>query len=296
MQTSETRPSPRETLTKTREIFPHVRVRLRLRAEYMDRGRSCSTISSRRLLGFAKRGTASKGRVGRTVPPNRVVVFLVAENCLLRETLSRVLRKKEDLEVAGAVPFSPSTVEAVVAVHPEIVLFDSARIAFSGAHAIARMREAGLDAKIVMTGMEADEATFLRAVGEGVVGYVLEDAPAAENIRAIRAVAAGEAVCPPQFSAVLFQCAARDLSYSYNPVQKTRFKLSRREQQFVGLIRLGLSNKEIANSLNLSEQTVKNHIHRILGKVGAHDRLEIVARCQMDGLALTAETVPETAS
>lgn len=219
------------------------------------------------------------------MPPNRVVVFLVAENCLLRETLSRVLRKKEDLEVAAAVPFSPSTVEAIAAVHPDVVLFDSARIAFSGAHAIARMREAGLDAKIVMTGMEAGEATFLRAVGEGVVGYVLEDAPAAENIRAIRAVAAGEAVCPPQYSALLFQCAARDISYSYGPAYTTRFNLSRREQQLVGLIRLGSSNKEIASSLNLSEQTVKNHIHRILRKVGVHDRMEIVSQCDMNSPA-----------
>ncbi len=226
--------------------------------------------------------------------PKRVVVFLVAENCLLRETLTRVLRKKEDFVVAGALPFSPTMFEAISAAHPDVVLFDSSKIALSGAHAIARMREAGLNAKIVMTGMEADEATFLRAVGEGVVGYVLEDAPASENVRAIRAVAAGEAVCPPQYSTLLFQCAARDISYSYGPAHTTRFNLSRREQQLVGLIRLGFTNKEIGNSLNLSEQTVKNHIHRILRKVGANDRLEIVARCQTDGQAITAETVHAT--
>jgi DNA-binding NarL/FixJ family response regulator len=230
------------------------------------------------------------------VSPKPVVVFLVAENCLLRETLARVLRKKEDLVVAGAVPYSSSTIEAISAVHPDVVMFDSARIALSGPCAIARMREAGLTAKIIMTGMEADEATFLRAVGEGVIGFLLEDAPAAENVRAIRAVAAGEAVCPPQFSAVLFQCAARDLSYSCSPVQKTRFKLSRREQQLVGMIRLGLSNKEIASSLNLSEQTIKNHIHRILRKLGANDRMDILARCQTEGLAVVAETVHKIAS
>jgi DNA-binding NarL/FixJ family response regulator len=230
------------------------------------------------------------------VPANRVVVFLVAENCLLRETLVRVLRKKEDLVVAGAISFSPSTLEAISAARPDVVLFDSARIALSGPRAIARVREVGQNAKIVMIGMEEDEATFLRAVGEGVVGYVLEDAPAAENVRAIRAVAAGEAVCPPQFSAVLFQCAARDLSYSCSPVQKTRFKLSRREQQLVGMIRLGLSNKEIASSLNLSEQTIKNHIHRILRKLGANDRMDILARCQTEGLAVAVEPDHKIAS
>ena len=67
-----------------------------------------------------------------------------------------------------------------------------------------------------------------------------------------------------------------------------KFGLSRREQQLVGLIRLGLSNKEIGSRLNLSEQTVKNHVHRILRKVGANDRLEIVERCQPENSVLFA--------
>ncbi len=211
---------------------------------------------------------------------DHVVVFLVAENCLLRETLVRVLRKKEDLVVAGAMPFSSSALDEIATARPDVVLFDSAKIALSGPRAIARMRESGQQAKVVMIGMEEDEATFLRAVAEGVVGYVLEDAPAAENVRVIRAVAAGEAVCPSRYSARLFECAARDIAFSYSPVDQVRFGLSRREQQLVGLIRLGLSNKEIGNRLGLSEQTIKNYIHRTLRKVGAKDRLEIVARCQ----------------
>jgi DNA-binding NarL/FixJ family response regulator len=142
------------------------------------------------------------------------------------------------------------------------------------------MRQAGVNRKAVMVGMEEDEATFFQAVAEGVVGYVLKDASAAEIVRVIRAVAAGEAVCPPRFSLSLFQCAARDVCFTFEPSQKAQFGLSRREQQLVGLIRLGLSNKEIGNRLNLSEQTVKNHIHRILRKVGANHRLEIVERCQ----------------
>src|SRR5208283_472567 len=131
-----------------------------------------------------------------------------------------------------------------------------------------------------------DEATFFQAVGEGVVGYVLKDAPAVEIVRVIRAVAAGEAICPPRFSLSLFQCAAREVSLSFKPPPTTKFGLTRREQQLVGLIRLSLSNKEIGNRLNLSEQTVKNHIHRILRKVGANDRLGIVELCQSEGVEL----------
>lgn len=226
----------------------------------------------------------------------RIVVFLVAENCLLRESLVRVLRKRDDMVVAGAIAYSPSAVDEVSAARPDVVLFDSAKIALSGHGAIARLREAGQHAKIALIGMEEDEGTFLRAVTEGVLGYVLEDAPAAEHIRAIRAVASGEAVCPPRYSSLLFQCAARDLSFCCNPSHRSRFGLSRREQQLLGLIRLGLSNKEIATFLNLSEQTVKNHIHHMLRKAGASDRLDMVKRCQLESPTLAGPEPAETVS
>ena len=87
---------------------------------------------------------------------------------------------------------------------------------------------------------------------------------------------------PPRFSALLFQCAARDLGFSYNPSHRVKFGLSRREQQVIGIIRLGLSNKEIGSRLNLSEQTVKNYVHRILRKVGASDRMDILDICRSE--------------
>jgi len=213
---------------------------------------------------------------------DRITVFLMAENCLLREALVRVLRKKEDFVVTGAIPFSCSALEKIATANPEVVVFDSTSIALSGPRMVSHLRRAVEHSKPVMVGMEEDEATFLQAVSEGVLGYVLKNASAAEIVRVIRAVASGEAVCPPQFSLALFQCAARDVAFSLNPSEKNKFGLSRREWQLIGLIRLALSNKEIANRLSLSEQTVKNHIHRVLKKVGASDRLEIVERCRSE--------------
>ncbi len=218
----------------------------------------------------------------------RIVTFLLAENCLLREALVRVLKKRDDITVAGAIPFSSSALEKIAAADPHVILLDSPNIALAGPRLVRRLRQTRDTPRVVMVGMEEDEATFLRAVGEGVVGYVLKDAQAVEIVRVIRAVAAGEAVCPPRFSLSLFQCAARDVSFTFRPTQDTKFGLTRREQQLVGLIRLGISNKEIGSRLNLSEQTVKNHIHRILRKVGANDRLEIVERCQSEIAAQVA--------
>jgi DNA-binding NarL/FixJ family response regulator len=216
------------------------------------------------------------------VPAHRIAVCLLAENCLLREALVRVLRRREDVTISAAMSFSPGAFDAILNAKPHVVLFDSSAIALSGPRLVSRLLQSEHAPKAVMVGMDEDEATFLRAVGEGVMGYILRDASATEIVRVIRAVATGEAVCPPRFSALLFQCAARDLGFSYNPSHRAKFGLSRREQQVIGIIRLGLSNKEIGARLNLSEQTVKNYVHRILRKVGAADRMNILDICRSE--------------
>jgi two-component system, NarL family, response regulator DevR len=246
--------------------------------------RTVIRLSFSRLAG----GRELAGRRKDCQVSQRIQVFLLAENCLLREALVRVLRKKDDVAVVGAIAFSPFALETIAAANPDIVLFDSASIALGQPCLVSHMRQSMVLRKAVMISMEEDEATFLWAVREGAVGYVLKDASAAEIVRVIRAVAAGEAVCPPRFSAALFQSAARDLAFSYQPARKVKFGLSRREQQLIGLIRAGFSNKEMGARLNLSEQTIKNHVHRILRKVGATDRLEIVERCHSDRPMLEA--------
>jgi len=213
---------------------------------------------------------------------SQATVFLLAENRLLREALVRVLSKKEDLCVIGSAPYSPPVLDQVATASPHIVVLDSIGPVLSGPRLIRRLQQIAPAAKMVMVGMDSDESTFLRAIREGAVGYVLKDASALEVAAAIHAVASGEAVCPPSLSLALFQSVAGQSSLANSRV-RTTFGLSRREQQLVGLIGDGLTNKEIAAQLNLSEQTVKNHVHRMLRKVGAPDRLAIVERCQTEG-------------
>jgi DNA-binding NarL/FixJ family response regulator len=91
-------------------------------------------------------------------------------------------------------------------------------------------------------------------------------------------------MCPAALSLALFQWVARHKPVIPSLHLKSSLGLSRREQQLVGLIQQGLTNKEMANRLNLSEQTVKNHMHRMLRKLGAPDRLSIVEVCRNEGL------------
>ena len=207
-----------------------------------------------------------------------VEVFLLAENRLLREALIRILTKKSDLRVVGAAAYSQATLEQLKAVRPSIVLLDSIGPVFSSARFVANLQAAIPGVRVAMIDMEPDQQTFLRAVREGVVGYVLKDASATEVAATIRAVSAGEAVCPPSLSMSLFNVVK---SHSL-PAATSRI-LSRREEELLALLRERLTNKEIAARLNLSEQTVKNHVHRILRKVKAPDRLAVVDRYEWEG-------------
>jgi DNA-binding NarL/FixJ family response regulator len=221
---------------------------------------------------------------GLSVPV--AAVFLLAENRLLREALLRILSKKDDIRVVGAGSYGPETFEQIVSARANVVVLDSVSPVLAEHGVVRELHRLNPGIKVVMVGMEAEEAVFLRVVQAGAVGYILKDASALEVARTIRAVAIGEAVCPAALSVVLFQWVARHKSATPSWHLKTSLGLSRREQELVGLIQQGLTNKEIASRLNLSEQTVKNHVHRMLRKVGAQDRLSIGEVCRNEGLSI----------
>jgi DNA-binding NarL/FixJ family response regulator len=211
---------------------------------------------------------------------------LLAENRLLREALLRILSKKDDIRVVGAGSYSPAMFEQIVTTQANVVVLDSIAPILAEHGLVRELHQVNPAIRVVMVGMEADEAVFLRVVQAGAIGYVLKDASAMELARTIRAVAAGEAVCPAALSTGLFRWVALHKSSIPSLHLKNRLGLSRREQELVGLIRQGLTNKEMASRLNLSEQTVKNHVHRMLRKVGAPDRLSIVEACRNEGISV----------
>ncbi len=129
-----------------------------------------------------------------------------------------------------------------------------------------------------LTYVESDEAIFLRAVRAGAVGYLLKDASATDVISTIRAVTVGQAVCPPCLSLAMFRFVSQQLSPASLATVDPDGGLSRRQQQMVELLRERLTNKEIAARLGLSEQTVKNHVHHVLRKLGVQNRMGVATK------------------
>jgi len=218
----------------------------------------------------------------------KISVFLLAENRLLREALAKILNKKTDITVVGSAPLSSGVVLKITAASPQVLLFDPPHNTRGECSIIPPLRKALPTLKVVMIGMDPDKELFLRAVRDGIAGYVLKDATAPEVADAVRSVAENQAVCPAALCQALFEYVARQSPAYPNLLVKHHMGLTRREQQLVEMIGRGLTNKEIAVTLGLSEQTIKNHIHRMLRKLGASDRLAAAEMCRTDNSLLPA--------
>jgi DNA-binding NarL/FixJ family response regulator len=210
-------------------------------------------------------------------------IFLVAGNRLLRETLAKLLMKRGDFRLSGVSPYVPGIARSIGDSGTDVLILDSVTARLSDCVFVPEILGQFPDIKVVLIDMDDDPEIFLDCVRAGAVGYFLEDASAAEVVSGVLAVANGRAICPPQLSLTLFRAFSKQWAALPNARIKLELGLTRRQQQLIPLIAQGLTNKEIAGQLNLSEGTIKNHIHEILRRVGANDRLEVVDMTRLWG-------------
>jgi len=209
-------------------------------------------------------------------------VFLLIENRLVRETLVRLFRKRADLCVVG----QGGSAEALEALESEcdILVLDDLQMQETLSTRLRNKQEAKASFGVVLIGMEEDEEKFLRAVRSGASSFLLNDASANDVVLAVRATARGEAVCPPRLCLSLFRAMARVAHEApFHVPSRSLPGLTIRQQQLIALVAKGLTNKEIALHLGLSEFTVKNHMHRIMKQVEAETRYEAVQVARASG-------------
>jgi DNA-binding NarL/FixJ family response regulator len=217
---------------------------------------------------------------GQSQAPIRV--FLVMKNRLLLEGLTHQLRRRGNFEVCGYGGAKETTVEQIARCGCDVVVMD-----FLDPHWTTLGQrsdgEPGSRIQTVVVGMELEQGTFLEAVRSGVTGYLTKDASAAEVAIAVRAVARGNAICPPEMCSVLFALVARSPRGINVEKCGSRGGLTLRQQSLMRLVAKGLTNKEIALQLHVSEFTVKNHMYRIKKQLDAGSRTEAVDVAQQCG-------------
>jgi DNA-binding NarL/FixJ family response regulator len=221
------------------------------------------------------------------VPSSSIRTFLLIENRLLREALVRLFCKRSDLLVVGQSGHAEATARGVLDSQCDVLVTDSLQTKWLPANITLENGDHAIF-KAVVIAMESDEEQFLAAVRSGVTGYLLQDASASDVLAAVRAVFRGEAVCPPQLCSKLFRFVSQMVRELPVKNEISRPDLTLRQQELVALVAKGLTNKEIASRLNLSEFTVRNHIHRILKQVDAGNRSEAVEAIRAYGYTISA--------
>jgi DNA-binding NarL/FixJ family response regulator len=216
-------------------------------------------------------------------PSLRINVFLLVGNHLLCKSLIRIIQQKPDIFVKGQSAELSDIALRIARSESDVILLDSVGVNALNRQSGTRMRDLNPNARVLMIGMDADESAFLKAVRTGVSGYLLHEASPADLIAAIRAVARREAVCPSQLCKALFDALAGVREFTPS-VRKMGLRLTPRQQDLLSMVARGLTNKEIASLLNLAEQTVKNHLHRMFRKVGANDRSELIETIRAEDL------------
>jgi DNA-binding NarL/FixJ family response regulator len=220
---------------------------------------------------------------------SRTSILLVDDQELLRMGFRMVLEAQPDLEVAGEAGDGREAIELVASLEPDVVLMDVRMPGIDGVEATRRIVEAGATSRvIILTTFDLDEYAYA-ALRAGASGFLLKDAPPADLLSAIRAVASGDAVVAPSTTRRLLAEVAHQLPDPDRAVAPPELDaLTPREREVLIAVARGLSNGEIAEELVLSEATVKTHVGRILAKLALRDRVQIVVFAYERGLVSPA--------
>lgn len=203
-------------------------------------------------------------------------VLICDDHALFRRGLTMVLDAEPDVEVIGEASDGAEAVRLAETTAPDVVLMDVRMPSGSGIEATQKIRQAVPAAKVLMLTVSDEESDLFEAVKAGASGYLLKEISIDEVADAVRSVASGESLVTPSMATKLLNEFS---SLAHNVEQKQRVPpphLTPRELQVLRLVSEGMSNREIADVLEISENTVKNHVRNILEKLHLHSRMEAV--------------------
>jgi DNA-binding NarL/FixJ family response regulator len=202
-------------------------------------------------------------------------IVIADDHAIVRESLTLLLGTQKDFQVEGAASNGQQALDMVQRFHPEVLVLDLFMPDFDGFEVLRTLDRAGSRvATVVLTGSESD-TDYAQAVRLGARGLVMKgDGPQA-LFDAIRVVASGELAFSDDLARQVVTSLAMDMRGPQAVPQGSLRRLSDRERQIADSVARGMKNRDIAQQLNISENTVKRHLQSIFGKTGARDRLEL---------------------
>lgn len=210
-------------------------------------------------------------------------LLLVEDETLLRHALAQLLSAEEDIEVVGQAANGEAAIALAAELAPDVILMDIRMPRLDGIEAARRICAAEDHPAIVILTVYHDDENVFHAVKAGALGYVLKDGSPEQTVEAVRAAARGEGFLHPSLVSRVMGEFAR-VSRMRESMKETFSELTRREIEVLQLLGKGLRNREIAETLFVSEKTVKNHISSILAKLQVNDRTAAALMASKHGL------------
>jgi DNA-binding NarL/FixJ family response regulator len=209
--------------------------------------------------------------------PEHVTVLIVDDHRMFAESLARLLRDEDGIEVVGIATTGAHALEMVAARRPRVVLVDYNMPEQDGITIAAAMKRLHPETMVVMVTGSAEDRVLLGAIEAGCSGFITKDRAADEVAEVVRGAAAGEALISPALLARLLPRLQR----SHRSLGDD---LTDRERDTLRYLARGWTNKVIATEMNLSLNTVRNYVQSVLNKLGAHSKLEAVSIAVREGL------------
>jgi DNA-binding NarL/FixJ family response regulator len=210
-------------------------------------------------------------------PPRKTRILLADDHSVVRSGFRMLLSAQPDMEVVGEASNGREAVEAAFQLQPDVIVMDVTMPELNGIEATRRVGQEVPKARVLALSMHKDAVYVREILRAGARGYLLKDSGETDLIAAIRAVAKGEGYLSPAISDAVLSDYRKHVT---NPLDL----LSSREREVLQLIAEGKTNKDIANSLNLSVYTVEAHRGRIMEKLNLHNTGELVRFAVRNGL------------
>ncbi|HYZ85953.1 MAG TPA: response regulator transcription factor [Bryobacteraceae bacterium] len=224
---------------------------------------------------------------GAGTPSTTIRVVLADDHPLVRDGLRKLLSLEEDIEVVGEASDGREVLQLVQEKEPDVVILDLRMPNLDGLSALQALQQLHKRAKVIILTASEDKNEFVQAMKLGCSGIVLKQTAPDLIVKSIRKVHAGEIWLDSHTTAaVMRQFSSPTEIIGGGAKTRERSPLSQREREIVSLVAQGYKNKEMAEKMFISEQTVKNHLHNIFDKLGVSDRLELALYAIHKGLHL----------
>ena len=208
-------------------------------------------------------------------------VMVVDDHEVVRSGLKTILEPEADLKVVGEASSATEAMQRVIELDPHVILMDVRMEGMSGIEACRLIKSAHPDVNVLMLTSFSEEEAVMSAIVAGASGYLLKNTGRADLIKSIRAVAQGQNLLDPSVTRKVMDRLAQ---LAVKEEQRAVEGLSEREKEVLVLVAQGLTNKGIADKLVISENTARNHVSRILEKLGLSRRSEAATFAAQHGL------------